>query len=648
MPAAICPRCQRASPAGSAYCWFDGGSLLSAQDGVQRLAQAFVFPSGKRCLTLEDFAQACQDEWPSARDLLAKDAFRKFFIAMGRHDLVRLAQEAMQHPNTDIQLSRFVDGLPVVRVNSPKLDFQPRRFTLGRLPASDQREIELVLVNQGKGMLQGTVTISEGSDWLSFPESADGRQRVQAAKEQRVRIAINTSKLKSAQSYVGQLMVVTSGGVAEAPVRFELIAKPFAKAPFQGVRTPRELAEKMRTHPKHAGPMLEAGDIERWFAANNWDYPVQGPVAKGVAGVQQFFEAMGLSRPPKLQLSQKELRFTTHYPDTVRFQVAMQTSSRKWVYGQVSSNRPWLKVLTPKIIGPQHANILLEADPTLVSSFPPEECRVQVKGNGGQKLDLSVHLNVENLPRPPEPGFWRPVLIFAMLFLFLRLALIPVVDLHARGAAIADAAARLELTPDASLTAPAGWLQLPWGSLLAGLDAALPQDLFHDQYDGPLAEATLRARDFRHYFLGAFIRDVVFWTWWLGPVLAALALFKDAEPKGRTGFLMRNLPFALMAGCVAGVLLAATLACVFLAVEIVPHVFWEVVFGKTSSIGFLPVWLAVAVFAWLGAGAVVGFIVALVPALRRAIVPVPQALVAGLCRLCRMRGLERLIQPENQ
>ena len=261
MPA-VCPRCQRVNPVGSAYCWFDGGSLLSSANGVQKLAQDFIFPSGRRCKTLEDFAQACQDEWSAARDLLAKDAFRQFFIAMGRHDLVRLAQEVMQQTNPDIRLSRFVDGLPVVRANAPKLDFQPRRFTLGRLPAGDLREIELVLVNQGRGTLQGTVTVNEGGDWLSFPESTEGNPvRVQTAKEQRVRLVINASKLKSAQSYVGQLMVVTSGGVAEVPVRFDLVARPFAKAPFQGVRTPRELAEKMRAHPKQAGPMLEAGDI---------------------------------------------------------------------------------------------------------------------------------------------------------------------------------------------------------------------------------------------------------------------------------------------------------------------------------------------------------------------------------------------------
>ena len=221
-------------------------------------------------------------------------------------------------------------------------------------------------------MLQGSVTINEGGDWLSFSDSPErDRLRVQTPHEQRVCIAIDTAKLKSAQNYVGQLMVVTSGGVAEVPVRLRVGRQAVSEGPVSGGAHAARIGGKdARTHPKHAGPMLEAGDIERWFAANNWDYPVQGPIAKGVAGVQQFFEAMGLSRPPKLQLSQKELRFTTHYPDTVRFQVAMQTSSRKWVYGQVSSDRPWLKVLTPKIIGPQHANILLEADPTLIADFP--------------------------------------------------------------------------------------------------------------------------------------------------------------------------------------------------------------------------------------------------------------------------------------
>src|SRR5256885_8016671 len=40
--------------------------------------------------------------------------------------------------------------------------------------------------------------------------------------------------------------------------------------------------------------LLESGEIGRWFETNGWNYPVRGTPAKGVAGVQQFFEQMGL------------------------------------------------------------------------------------------------------------------------------------------------------------------------------------------------------------------------------------------------------------------------------------------------------------------------------------------------------------------
>lgn len=605
---AVCPRCQRANPSGSVYCWFDGGSLLSAQAGVQRLAKDFLFPSGRRCQTLEDFAQACQDEWSAARDLLSKDAFRQYFIGMGRLDLVRLAQEVMQQPNPDVGLSRFIDGLPVVQTRTAKLDLQPRRFTLGRLPAGDRREIELSLINQGSGALQGTVTVTAGADWLSFPDHASAQTAVQATGEQCIRMTIDAGKLQSAQSYVGQLMVVTNGGVAEVPVRFELVARPFAKAPFQGVRTPRELAEKMRAYPKQAGPMLEGGDVERWFAANNWDYPVQGPVAKGLAGVQQFFEAMGLSRPPQLTLSQRELRLSSFYPDAVRAQVLMQTSSRKWVYGQIRSTQPWLKVLTPKVIGPQHAAILLEADPTQLTTFPPAPAALHIVGNGGQKLELPVSFDVKDPPQAKPARRWRPVFAAALLFLAVRLALIPVVDLHARAAALASAARIHELTPDASLLAPGGWLQLPWASLLAGFDAPTPLDALT-----PMSDSSLRAGDFRNDLIRALVREIVLWMWWLGPVAMIVVFLRRPE----TRFALRDLVPAVVAGTVAGVLLAATLGCVFVAVEIVPHALWSLVFGRASGAGWLTIWLVVTTLTWTALGAGAGFVFAFVGSRRR-------------------------------
>ncbi len=52
-----------------------------------------------------------------------------------------------------------------------------------------------------------------------------------------------------------------------------------------------------------------------------------------MAGVQQFFEAMGLSKPPVLQLSQTEFRFRCDRPGPISFQAVLNNTSakRKWV-----------------------------------------------------------------------------------------------------------------------------------------------------------------------------------------------------------------------------------------------------------------------------------------------------------------------------
>src|SRR5262249_8186300 len=150
--------------------------------------------------------------------------------------------------------------------------------------------------------------------------------------------------------------------------RLDLTAHPFARPPFQGVRAPRELAERMKAQPKAAVPLLESGEVARWFAANGWHYPVAGTPAKGVSGVQQFFESLGLSKPPAVQVSQAEVRCTCTHPETVRGQVQLQTAAKKWVYASVTSDARWLKVLTPAVSGPQQAAIAFAIDSRLVRS----------------------------------------------------------------------------------------------------------------------------------------------------------------------------------------------------------------------------------------------------------------------------------------
>src|SRR5439155_20441964 len=126
------------------------------------------------------------------------------------------------------------------------------------------------------------------------------------------------------------------------PVRFDLVASPFATGAFQGVGSPREMAERMRAQPKAAVPYLENGDVARWFAANGWKYPVSGPPAKGVAAVQQFFAAMGGSKPPTVQLSSSEASLFLAPHDVAQREVAVTTSAKKWVYAHAESDVPWL------------------------------------------------------------------------------------------------------------------------------------------------------------------------------------------------------------------------------------------------------------------------------------------------------------------
>ena len=99
---------------------------------------------------------------------------------------------------------------------------------------------------------------------------------VKATRDQEVTLRVESRGLPAGRTYSGKLTVVTNGGVAEAPVRLDLTAVPFLKPPFAGAVTARELAERMRAHPKPAGPLLESGDVARWFEANGWSYPVAG------------------------------------------------------------------------------------------------------------------------------------------------------------------------------------------------------------------------------------------------------------------------------------------------------------------------------------------------------------------------------------
>jgi hypothetical protein len=367
MPPLICPRCKHTNPEIAVFCHFDGEPLRDGQaraGATHGQGSAFLFPSGRRCATIAELAQGCEEEWAAACELLRRGEFHRYFASLGQYPLARTAFEAMHHPDANLGLACLLHSLPVSRPQGPRLDFNPRRVDLGNVLAGVTHQLEMTVSNKGVGTLCGTVTIAEGSAWLRVGGHA--QSQVRTTHEQRITLLVDTRGLPASKSYGTKLTVASNGGVLEVPVWLNVIAHPFPRPPFGGARTPGELIQRMCTQVSAAALVLESGDVARWFTANGWNYPVRGNRAGGAAGVQQFFECMGLSSPPLVYLSHAEVRYLCTYPDSVRGQVLLLTGSRKWVYAHVESDAPWLRVVTTQVAGLQQASIAFEVDSRLV------------------------------------------------------------------------------------------------------------------------------------------------------------------------------------------------------------------------------------------------------------------------------------------
>jgi hypothetical protein len=446
-------------------------------------------------------------------------------------------------------------------------------------------------------LLQGKLTVAEGGQWLHVEgvggPGSNGQCPLKTAREQQVLLRVETRGLPAPQTYSARLQVITNGGIVEVPVRLDLASVPFTKAPFQGVTTPRELAEQMRAQPKAAVPLLESGEVERWFTANGWAYPVQGPPARGVAAVQQFFEGMGLSRPPEVELSANEIRFTLNYPETARGQVTLRTAAKKWVYAQVTSDAPWLRVLTPNPSGPQQAVITFEADSAAMPPGRTHQASLRIEANAGQKLTLRVLAEVNQPPGSPSRRLFRTE---------------PAVPSTAASAPRVG----LELPLPANWVRPVVVLAL-LGFLYRAL-LALPADLFARVLMAPPGPASPGSFGF---WLAApavesgFIKYFTLATFWLGAVGGLVLLT-------RRGSRWTDPFSGLIAGAVAGLMASATFACLMPVLDTLPRLFWkglDPLVGTTSLAApawlWTPLWLGVAMGFWILQGAAAGLLLRL-------------------------------------
>jgi hypothetical protein len=350
-------------------------------------------------------------------------------------DLAHQADKAAAHVDPDLGLDLLLAAFPSKDGLGPKLDLAPRRLHLGPIKAGDSRDMMLQVLNRGARLLHGAVEV-RGENWLQVGSDGgsgqtNGKVPIKTGQHQDCPLHIETKGLPAGQQYAATLAILTNGGTAEVPITFDLAPIPFPNAPLAGSLTPRDLASRMKEMPKQSAPLLEKGDVERWFTLNGWRYPVQGPAAQGVAAVQQFFEGMGLSKPPPLVVEPGQIELSCKAGAALRSEVQLNTQAKKWVYAFLESDVPWIKPAQPCVAGGQNATAPFTVQSRGLTPGSTHQGTLSLIANGGQRLCVRVALSVAQAPKTAI-RFLQPALAGFLGGAILRtLCILP--DMAARG-----------------------------------------------------------------------------------------------------------------------------------------------------------------------------------------------------------------------
>src|SRR5262249_10389348 len=145
----------------------------------------------------------------------------------------------------------------------------------------------------------------------------------------------------------GAITIETNGGSLTVPVRAHVPIVPFPKGVYAddvlaGATSPRDIAVRAKRHPDRAARLFEQGAVQRWYASNGWTYPVEGTAGPGRGAVQRFFEALGLVKPPRLEIEPRTLTLRARAGERLSRFVTVRSPEPKPVYAQASSNQAWV------------------------------------------------------------------------------------------------------------------------------------------------------------------------------------------------------------------------------------------------------------------------------------------------------------------
>jgi hypothetical protein len=409
----VCRVCSRINPQAARYCHYDGAALADDGQagpiavGASVFLTPFVFPSGKRCKSFNELILACEADWQAAREMLARGFFEAFLGGMGRADLALAARRAAEASDADRALDALLAQLPGERLPGV-LAVAPREINFGRVKRSDSRSFMIHIENVGMGLLSGNA--QSEVPWLALGDAAGAGSKVfQCRHELDVAVQLVGKALRAHPKPQEGRIAVTAGNITCAVVvRVEVLLQPFPDGVLAGATTPRQVAEKARTAPREAGRLFESGAVARWYESNGWDYPVEGKAASGMAAVQQFFEALGLTRPPRVVIGQNSVELAGAPGGNVEAFVFVESLENRPIYAHVSSETPWIQIGKARSQG---NTVRVHLRVPSVPPLPGQRLQGQaiITTNGNQRFPVQVTLNIADIPVPPAPPAPKPV-----------------------------------------------------------------------------------------------------------------------------------------------------------------------------------------------------------------------------------------------
>jgi hypothetical protein len=417
----VCERCHRTNPREAIYCHHDGGAL-GARVGADQPAESagnaatkpftapLVFASGSSCRNLQQLAEACRQKPAIVWQLLQQGNLENFLAGQGRIDLAAAARAAARAADRQRGLDDFLGRLPV-RLPPARLRVEPAALDFGTTPVGEGRRVELVLHNDGQRLLYGSAVAD--ADWLSLGDDVVQRSKLfQGSERVVIPVRILGRHLRALdRPQETTIRLESSGGSFTVPVRVRVPVRPFGEGVLAGARSPRQLARLAHDAPKEAAVLIENGAVAHWYQANGWPYPVRGPTASGVAAVQQLFEALGLVKPPAVELSEDAVRLEGRPGELLEYSLAVVTQENRAAIAHGRSDQPWLQVGQPIFRG-RSAFLPLTVAAVPGQSGDTLHACVSVTANGGQRFTVPVTLAVAGTspapPRPPRPEVGRP------------------------------------------------------------------------------------------------------------------------------------------------------------------------------------------------------------------------------------------------